>query len=84
MALRCDRKSRSFYDCNRSNAVAFACKDFNQLAHAARRVPGCEDHPVATLSDNQDALEPSLTGTRKGRKFCILVTESVDIFRSSR
>lgn len=32
------QKAARFYDCNRSNAVAFACEDVDQLVSAARRV----------------------------------------------
>ncbi|MFP8952416.1 hypothetical protein ACLI4Z_05490 [Natrialbaceae archaeon A-arb3/5] len=31
-------KASRFYDCNRSNAVAFACEDVDQLVRAARQV----------------------------------------------
>ncbi|SDJ65239.1 DUF7692 domain-containing protein [Natronorubrum texcoconense] len=32
------QKAARFYDCNRSNAVAFACNDVDQLVAAATRV----------------------------------------------
>ena len=32
------QKAAAFYDCNRSNAVAFACEDIDQLIDAANRV----------------------------------------------
>ncbi|WP_137288119.1 DUF7692 domain-containing protein [Natronorubrum halophilum] len=32
------KKAARFYDCNRSNAVAFACEDVDQLVAAATRV----------------------------------------------
>ncbi|WP_436347683.1 DUF7692 domain-containing protein [Natronorubrum sp. FCH18a] len=32
------QKASRFYDCNRSNAVAFACEDVDQLVSAATRV----------------------------------------------
>ncbi len=32
------QKAADFYDCNRSNAVAFACEDVDSLVRAARRV----------------------------------------------
>ena len=32
------QKASRFYDCNRSNAVAFACEDVDQLVAAATRV----------------------------------------------
>ncbi|RQG97228.1 DUF7692 domain-containing protein [Natrarchaeobius chitinivorans] len=31
-------KAATFYDCNRSNAVAFACEDVDKLVRAARHV----------------------------------------------
>ncbi|MFC6716261.1 hypothetical protein ACFQGT_07850 [Natrialbaceae archaeon GCM10025810] len=31
-------KAATFYDCNRSNAIAFACEDVDGLVRAARRV----------------------------------------------
>ncbi|WP_425494341.1 DUF7692 domain-containing protein [Natronoglomus mannanivorans] len=38
MALRRDPEGRELYDCNRSNAVTFACEDVDQLVHAVGRV----------------------------------------------
>ncbi|WP_224214631.1 DUF7692 domain-containing protein [Natrinema longum] len=32
------QKAARFYDCNRSNAVAFACEDIDSLVSAARTV----------------------------------------------
>ena len=32
------QKAARFYDCNRSNAVAFACEDIDSLVTAAQRV----------------------------------------------
>ncbi|WP_224214577.1 DUF7692 domain-containing protein [Natrinema longum] len=32
------QKAARFYDCNRSNAVAFACEDIDSLVSAARAV----------------------------------------------
>ncbi|WP_126662013.1 DUF7692 domain-containing protein [Haloterrigena salifodinae] len=37
------QKAARFYDCNRSNAVAFACEDVDSLVSAARDVLERED-----------------------------------------
>ncbi|WP_276255777.1 DUF7692 domain-containing protein [Halomontanus rarus] len=68
-------KAANFYDCNRSNAVAFACEDVDQLVHAARRVLERDDltrkqrREIAEMLSTQAVtsdLKTSLTVTRKG------------------
>lgn len=48
------QKAATFYDCNRSNAVAFTCSDIDQLVSAARRVLERGDF---TLEQRQEIAE---------------------------
>ncbi|SER75476.1 DUF7692 domain-containing protein [Natrinema salaciae] len=48
------QKAATFYDCNRSNAVAFACSDIDQLVSAARRVLERDD---LTLEQRREIAE---------------------------
>ncbi|MCU4743386.1 DUF7692 domain-containing protein [Natronoglomus mannanivorans] len=70
-------KAANFYDCNRSNAVAFACEDVDQLVNAARRVLERDDltrkqrREIAEILSTRAVtfdLETSLTVTRKGEE----------------
>lgn len=49
-------KAAKFYDCNRSNAVAFACEDVEQLVRAARRVLERDDLTRAQRREIADTL----------------------------
>ena len=69
------QKASRFYDCNRSNAVAFACEDVDQLVAAATRVLERDDltreqrrEIAETLSTRAVSfdLESSVSVTRKG------------------
>ncbi len=40
------QKAARFYDCNRSNAIAFACNDVDALVSAARRVLERDDRTL--------------------------------------
>ncbi|RQG94073.1 DUF7692 domain-containing protein [Natrarchaeobius chitinivorans] len=64
-----------FYDCNRSNAVAFACEDVSKLVRAVRHVLERDDltreqrrEIAETLSTRAVTFdgETSVTVTRKG------------------
>ncbi|WP_049928664.1 DUF7692 domain-containing protein [Halopiger goleimassiliensis] len=68
-------KAARFYDCNRSNAVAFACEDVDHLVRAARQVLERDDltrqqrqEIAETLSTRAVTfdVETSITITRKG------------------
>ncbi|MXV61286.1 hypothetical protein GS429_04245 [Natronorubrum sp. JWXQ-INN-674] len=69
------QKAAAFYDCNRSNAVAFACEDVDELVSAARVVLERDDltrkqrrEIAETLSTRAVSfdLESSVTVTKKG------------------
>ncbi|WP_328821371.1 DUF7692 domain-containing protein [Natronorubrum halalkaliphilum] len=69
------QKAARFYDCNRSNAVAFACEDVDELVSAARAVLERDDltreqrrEIAETLSTRAVSfdLESSVTVTKKG------------------
>ncbi|SER90839.1 DUF7692 domain-containing protein [Natrinema salaciae] len=69
------QKASRFYDCNRSNAIAFACNDVDALVSAARRVLErddltCEQRQeiAETLSTRAVSfdLESSVSVTTKG------------------
>ena len=69
------KKAARFYDCNRSNAVAFACEDVDQLVAAATRVLERDDltreqrrEIAETLSTRAVSfdLESSVSVTTKG------------------
>ncbi|WP_247002305.1 DUF7692 domain-containing protein [Halosolutus gelatinilyticus] len=47
-------KAARFYDCNRSNAIAFACNDVDTLVTAARRVLERDD---LTLKQRREIAE---------------------------
>ncbi len=53
-------KAADFYDCNRSNAVAFACEDVDTLVRAARRVLERDDLSLEQRRKiaKRSALEP--------------------------
>ncbi|WP_265109610.1 DUF7692 domain-containing protein [Halosolutus halophilus] len=48
------QKAAKFYDCNRSNAIAFACNDVDGLVSAARRVLERDD---LTLEQRREIAE---------------------------
>ncbi|PGF15816.1 hypothetical protein CP556_06605 [Natrinema sp. CBA1119] len=48
------QKASRFYDCNRSNAIAFACNDVDALVSAARRVLERDD---LTLEQRREIAE---------------------------
>lgn len=68
-------KAARFYDCNRSNAVAFACEDVDQLVAAARTILERDDltreqrreiaETLSTRAVNFD-VESTVTVTTKG------------------
>ncbi|SEQ03943.1 DUF7692 domain-containing protein [Natrinema salaciae] len=69
------QKASRFYDCNRSNAIAFACNDVDALVSAARRVLERDDltreqrqEIAETLSTRAVSfdLESSVSVTTKG------------------
>lgn len=64
-------KAAEFYDCNRSNAVAFACEDVTQFVAAAHRVLERED---LTLEQRREIADELSTRT---------VSFSVDVDVSS-
>ena len=68
-------KAARFYDCNRPNAVAFACEDVDRLVRAARAVLERDDLTRAQRKEIAETLstravtfdvETSVTVTRKG------------------
>ncbi|SDK70453.1 DUF7692 domain-containing protein [Natronorubrum texcoconense] len=69
------QKAARFYDCNRSNAVAFACEDVDQLVAAATRILERDDltreqrrEIAETLSTRAVSfdVETSVSATTKG------------------
>lgn len=52
------QKASRFYDCNRSNAIAFACNDVDALVSAARRVLERDD---LTREQRQEIAETLTT-----------------------
>ncbi|RQG91785.1 DUF7692 domain-containing protein [Natrarchaeobius chitinivorans] len=68
-------KAATFYDCNRSNAVAFACEDVDTLVRAARHVLEWDDLAREQRREIAETLsiravtfdvDTSITVTRKG------------------
>lgn len=50
------RNGADFYNCNRSDAVAFACKDVDTLVGAARRALGHDDLTLKRRRKSASAL----------------------------
>ncbi|MFC4542014.1 hypothetical protein ACFO5R_08755 [Halosolutus amylolyticus] len=50
------QKAAKFYDCNRSNAIAFACNDVDELVAAARRVLERDDLTIKQRREIADTL----------------------------
>ena len=71
------QKAADFYNCNRSNAVAFACEDVDTLVRAARRVLERDDLTLEQRREIAQTLstravtfdvETGISVTRKGEK----------------
>ena len=54
MAIRAIENAARFYDCNRSNAIAFACNEVDEIVLAARRVL---EREYVTIEQRQEIAE---------------------------